>query len=373
MLSDVQVVERILNHIDHQTTDLGDEDWQEPVDNYHDLQRFAAEQKLMRHLPVPFCPVAALPTPGSYVAREAAGTPLVAVRGEDGEIRAFRNACRHRGKQVALGSGEAKIFKCTYHGWAYRLDGSLEYIPGEAEGFPNFDKSCNGLVPVKVDVKGGLVFITQDEPLASTILEDMPDALDDRLSIFASAEGTAEVNWKLNMEATLEGYHIKTTHPETFYPYGYDNLNVIEKLGTHSRITFPFRRIERLRDLPHDEWQVNRMLTYVYNIFPYTTIAQLSNHTSISISEPITPTLTKFYSYRLGVIDDAQGAGLERAQKDASFVQDTGLKEDNAAIQEIQVGLFSGANSHFTYGRFEQAIVHFHKNLHRDLDALQNI
>ena len=171
----------------------------------------------------------------------------------------------------------------------------------------------------------------------------------------------------------MEGYHIKTTHPETFFPYGYDNLNVIERLGIHSRITFPFRRIERLRDAPQDQWNVDRMLTYVYNIFPYTTVAQLSNHTSVSISEPLTPTLTKFYTYKLGHLDSQDGNGLERAQKDASFVADTGLKEDTAAIQEIQTGLASGANTHFTYGRFEQAIVHFHKNLHQSLDALRQL
>ena len=138
MLSDQQVIERIFQHIDNQTTDMGDEDWYEPVDNYHCMDRFRAEQRLMRHLPVPFCPVAALPEVGDYVSRVAAGTPIVAVRDESGAVRAFRNACRHRGKQVALGSGNTRVFKCTYHGWAYRLDGRLEYVPGEEEGFPNF-------------------------------------------------------------------------------------------------------------------------------------------------------------------------------------------------------------------------------------------
>ena len=199
--------------------------------------------------------------------------------------------------------------------------------------------------------------------------------LPENLAIFSSKEGVTDVNWKLNLEATLEGYHIKTTHPESFYPYGYDNLNVIDKIGPNSRITFPFRRIERLRDVPKDQWFVDRMLTYVYNIFPYATVAQLSNHTTFSISEPLTPTSTLFSSYKLGIVDESAGQdGLARARKDASFVADTGLQEDNAAIREIQAGLDSGANEHFTYGRFEQAIVHFHKNLHQslaDLDALE--
>ena len=112
------------------------------------------------------------------------------------------------------------------------------------------------------------------------------------------------------------------------------------------------------------------MLTDVYNVFPFTTVARLSNHTTVTISEPETPTSTRFFGYRLGAIDPNDEGTLERAVKDASFVADTGLLEDQAAIREIQTGLASGANEHFTYGRFEQAIVHFHKHLHACLDEL---
>jgi hypothetical protein len=53
-----------------------------------------------------------------------------------------------------------------------------------------------------------------------------------------------------------------------------------------------------------------------------------------------------------------------KAKRDAEFVSDTGGKEDAAVIRGIQNGITSGANEHFTYGYFEKAIVHFHKNLH---------
>ena len=165
MRSDTELLDHILDHIDNGTTDLGEQDWFEPVENYTSQSRFDAERRLMRRLPIPFCPVAALPEAGSYVARASAGVPLVVVRGLDGAIRAFRNACRHRGMQLADGSGCTKIFRCNYHGWAYRLDGRLEYVPHE-HGFPDLDKNNNGLVPVHaVEVRSGLVFITQDEPV----------------------------------------------------------------------------------------------------------------------------------------------------------------------------------------------------------------
>lgn len=73
MRSDAELLEHILNHIENGTTTLGDEDWFEPVENFTSQIHFDAERRLMRRLPVPFCPVAALPKASSYVARASAG------------------------------------------------------------------------------------------------------------------------------------------------------------------------------------------------------------------------------------------------------------------------------------------------------------
>ena len=48
----------------------------------------------------------------------------------------------------------------------------------------------------------------------------------------------------------LEGYHIRSTHHDTFFPLQYDNINVVEAFGRNSRISFPYRRIEKLRRVP---------------------------------------------------------------------------------------------------------------------------
>ena len=299
MRSDAELLDHILNHIDNGTTDLGDEDWCEPVENYTSQSRFDAERRLMRRLPIPFCPVVALPEAGSYVARASAGVPLVVVRGLDGSIRAFRNACRHRGMQLADGSGCTKIFRCNYHGWAYRLDGRLEYVPHE-HGFPDLDKDSNGLVPVHaVEVHSGLVFVTQDEPVGLGALESLPELLTENQVLFDSSESVEDINWKLTAEGTLEGYHIKPTHPESFYPYGYDNLNVIEMQGPNSRVCFPFRRIEKLRDAPRENLSLDRMVTLVHRIFPFASINRLSQHWGMSFAEPESPTRTRYFNYKL--------------------------------------------------------------------------
>jgi choline monooxygenase len=374
MLNDAELLDHILKHIDEGTTDLGDEDWHEPVENYASQTRFDAERQLMRRLPVAFCPVAALPENGSYVARASAGVPIVVVRDLSGTVRAFRNACRHRGMQLAEGSGCTKIFRCSYHGWAYRLDGRLEYVPHE-HGFPDLDKDSTGLVPVHdVTIQNGLVFVTQDEPVGLGALESLPDLLTDDQVLFDSNESVDDINWKLTAEGTLEGYHIKPTHPESFYPFGYDNLNVVEMQGPNSRVCFPFRRIEKLRDTPRENLSLDRMVTLVNRVFPFASINRLSQHYDVTFAEPESPTRTRYFSYKL-TLPKPNGAApteedLARAKKDAAFLSDTGRKEDAEVVSKIQAAIGSGANNHYRFGRFESAIGHLHRSLARYLELL---
>ena len=88
---------------------------------------------MFRRTLTPFCPSAALAEIGAYVARDAALTPVVAIRGADGVARAFRNACRHRGVQLVDGAGCRKALTCRYHGWTYGLDGRLLVTTGRPE------------------------------------------------------------------------------------------------------------------------------------------------------------------------------------------------------------------------------------------------
>jgi phenylpropionate dioxygenase-like ring-hydroxylating dioxygenase large terminal subunit len=371
LLSETALIDRIFEHIDGKTTDVGDEIWQEPTENYRSRERFDAEIALMRRLPVPFCPSAALPEPGSFIARTAAMVPILAVRGDDGVVRAFRNACRHRGMPVGQGEGCQRAFVCPYHAWTYGLDGQLKHIPGQ-DGFPGIDKATHGLVPVTAEERGGLVFITQDEPLSSGALEDMPDLIAPDQTMFNTIEFTDKANWKLFAETFMEGYHIKALHNKSFYPYGYDNLNVVETFGPNSRVVFPFQRIEKLRDKPRAEWCMQGLVTDVYLLFPNTLVVELSNHAMLVVLEPISVSKTKTVVYQFSLTSkDGVEVDLAAAKRDASFVQDEGLAEDREAACAIQAGLEAKANSHFTFGKFEKAICHFHKNLTEHVGMLE--
>jgi phenylpropionate dioxygenase-like ring-hydroxylating dioxygenase large terminal subunit len=364
LLDDRGIAQRVFDHIEAGTTDMSDVLWREPVENYRSKERLAAEvERVLRRNPTAFCPSAALPERGSYIAREAAGTPLVVVRGSDGRVRAFRNACRHRGTQVAEGTGCAKALVCRYHGWTYDLDGKLGFVPHE-HGFPGLDRDAHGLAPVRAIEQGGLVFVTQD-PTAphDGALADLPELIGKDQRLFAARESRVPANWKIFLEGFLEGYHIRSTHPKTFYPYGFDNLNVVEYFGRNSRVTFPFQRIRKLAAVPPEERRVEGAVTYVYQLFPNTVVVVLSHHTLLSVLEPVSTDETRLVSYALTNRPAGDADAVAAAQRDAAFVNQTGGAEDMAVVCSIQKSLASGANDVFTYGRFEGAIAHFHRQL----------
>lgn len=363
LLNDQQAIERIFSHIDNKTTDLGDTVWRAPVEHYYSQERFEAEIAMLRRLPVPFCPSAALPEVGSFIARSAALTPLLVTRSHDGTVRAFINACRHRGMQVAEGSGCSKAFTCPYHAWTYNLDGELKGIPGRS-GFADLDPSTHGLVEVGAAEKGGIVYVRQEGPIDDTALDDCLDYFTPDQKLFDQGELFDEANWKLINETAQEGYHIKSLHRESFYPYGLDNTTLVETYGANSRIVFPFRRIEKLRNVEPDKRQLSGVATSVYHLFPNVNIAVLSKHTGFTVLEPLSPTRTQWVFYRL--FNQQTGESpitLEDAQRDAEFVNESGQEEDRDAARKIQASATTRANTHFTFGYFEKAIVNFHQHL----------
>jgi phenylpropionate dioxygenase-like ring-hydroxylating dioxygenase large terminal subunit len=308
--------------------------------------------------------------PGEFVTVRVDGRSIVVVRGEDGAVRGLVNACRHRGNEVTEGAGCAKAFVCRYHGWTYGLDGALRHVPHE-HGFLGLDKSTRGLVPVACAERNGVVFVSQDATqMIDAHLGALPPLLDPEWKLLVAAEREMPTNWKVFVEGFLEGYHIRTTHRDTFYPYGFDNLNLVEHVGPHSRVTFPFQRIRKLAELPAEQRRVEGRLTYVYHVFPCAIVAVLSRHTALVVLEPVDVHSTRVINYVLtnhaadGEVDPVAAA------RDVSFVKQTGGAEDLAATQAIQRGLASGANEVFTFGRHEGALAHFHRKLDAALAAL---
>jgi choline monooxygenase len=230
-----------------------------------------------------------LPDPGSYVTATAGDQPVLVLRGEDGDLRAFRNVCRHRGSQLLTGSGRCKrAIRCRYHGWTYdATDGRLLGVP-EHRNYARLEKAGLGLMPARVEVLAGLVFVNLDkdaEPLADQT-GDLGARLEryglPRLERFGPTEGGSQpANWKIVVENYLEGYHVPIAHPGLMRLLDYKRYEV-EVHDSWVWIEAPMRttpsgnRLERLyqslvRPMPGLSEEDGRVWRYAV-VYPNTTI-----------------------------------------------------------------------------------------------------
>jgi len=157
---------------------------------------------------------------GEFFTAELAGEPLVVVRGEDGQLRAFYNVCRHHAAAVVTeAQGCAKQFRCPYHGWTYGIDGALKGMV-EFDGVCNFDRAKNGLVPIRLDTWENFVFVNLDGHAASLrdflgVVPDLVAPLDlaKKLHFFDRRIYTLNCNWKVYVDNYLDGgYHVPHAH-----------------------------------------------------------------------------------------------------------------------------------------------------------------
>lgn len=159
----------------------------------------------------------ALPKTGAHIVMEIGDWSVIVVRGGDGAIRAFHNACRHRGSRLCKAArGSAPKLVCPYHQWTYELDGRLLYARDMG---PDFDPARHGLKPVHCRDAGGLVFVCLAEtPPPFDALADAaaaylgPSGLDAAKLAHETAIEEAG-DWKLVMENNRECYHCSGSHP----------------------------------------------------------------------------------------------------------------------------------------------------------------
>ncbi len=157
--------------------------------------------------------------PGECLPAEAAGNPVLVVRGKDQQLRAFYNVCRHRGGPISLQREVCKVLQCKYHGWTFQLDGSLRGIP-RFRYVELFDRGDYGLLPLRVTTWKGMVFVNLN-PEAVPLSEYLvgiaeriePIRLED-LRFHSRVNYVLECNWKTYVDNFLEGYHVPYVHPQ---------------------------------------------------------------------------------------------------------------------------------------------------------------
>lgn len=204
------------------------EAWQAPRSlvgaDYHAAEVFERERERIFHADWYCVGRAEDVATGSFVVVDVVGESVILVRDRDGVLRAFLNACRHRGARLCDGAGPVgRTIVCPYHAWSYRLDGALAGTPNVAD-YELIDRASLGLMGVALDVWDGFVWVT---------LAEDPSLLRDQLALWSSddpfqwerygvgelvvgAKTTYDVaaNWKLIVENYNECLHCVNVHPE---------------------------------------------------------------------------------------------------------------------------------------------------------------
>jgi benzoate/toluate 1,2-dioxygenase alpha subunit len=174
-----------------------------------------------------------LPGPGDFQTTELAGQPVIAVRGNNREIRVLFNTCRHRGSLVELDrEGKRDSFRCCYHHWEYGLDGRLVNVPREEGYGADFSKDDYPLVPVpRMAVRDGLIFASLD-PNAPPFEDYLGPAAEDanevatyngrELVVLGRYDFSYNGNWKMLFENTFDDYHAQYLHAGAYQLRGYD-------------------------------------------------------------------------------------------------------------------------------------------------------
>ncbi len=190
---------------------------------YHDPEFYQLEQeKLWPHVWQMACRLQEIERPGDFVVYEIFDQSVIVVRVDEKTVKAFHNHCRHRGVKLARTVAAPKNgFTCPFHGWQWRTDGQCKFIYT-----PNiFEKdqlrgADLALRECRVETWGGCAFINFDDnapPLRESLgrFADIHDAWHvESLKVEWWYAARLPVNWKLAMEAFMEGYHVLATHPQ---------------------------------------------------------------------------------------------------------------------------------------------------------------
>ena len=202
------------------------------------------------------CRAEEIPEVGDYVDYAIADQEWLVVRQEDGGVKAFANACRHRGNKIRSGSGGSTELRCQYHHWCWNLDGSLREVP-DRHLFIAIDDDAYALAEAACSTWAGFVFINPDLHGAPSLEEWLGEVATqlapfhlDRMRATTNMSTTVSCNWKVAVEAFLEVYHVQGIHPQLM-PMIDDVNTAFELLGPHSRMITPFGVPSmRLEDVP---------------------------------------------------------------------------------------------------------------------------
>jgi len=314
------------------------------------------------------CHVEALRTPGSYIATQIAGQPIVVVRDRDGVLRAFYNVCKHRAHELLSGSGTTTRIMCPYHAWVYKLDGQLVRAP-ETEHLEDFNTGDICLDEVQVEEFCGFVYVNLD-PAAKSLSEQTgsleteirhwaPDI--ENLTFGRRLTYDIKSNWKNVIDNFLECYHCPTAHKDFCELVDMDTY----KVTTYGIYSSHMAEAGKAPNSAYDVSNATVKTHAVWWLWPTTCLMRYPGRSSMIVLNviPMGPERTlETYDFYLETPDP------DTMELDAMrYIDEVLQPEDIGLVESVQRGMNTPA---FTQGRIvndpsgsgksEHAVHHFH-------------
>ena len=356
-----------------------------PSSIYTDEALFAREkEQLFRRAPLLLAASCELRNPGDCKVMDVVGVPLLIVRGQDGVVRTFLNACTHRGARIMRECGRAARLTCPYHAWSFRLDGSLLGVAAR-DSFGEVDANAAGLVSFPSTERAGLIWAILD-PAAESDFDVFLGGFDQLLAQFGfdtwhhfESRSLAGANWKLAFDAHLEFYHLPVLHRATFGP-GMSNLAEYFYHGPHQRLGLVTRSdhvleqddVAGLAGKPESEWPPASLLFGEWIVFPNVSINCFYKGGRGVILSQVWPGRTVGESETVQIFLHENPPGeelLADARAMSDFLGQVVGTEDLPMSRDQQEVLSSGLLPEVRFGRNEGGVQQFHEWVERFTDA----
>jgi phenylpropionate dioxygenase-like ring-hydroxylating dioxygenase large terminal subunit len=355
------------------------EGWSLPGWLYHDRDFFDAEiERVIRPSWQVVCHVSDIPGRGDWRTLDYAGESVIVIRGDDGNVRAFANVCRHRGSRLVDGeAGCARRLVCPYHAWSYATDGRLTGVPGRGD-YPGLATERLGLVPVEQDIWRGFVFVrlvgggpSVAEMMAPYDAEVAPYRFEELRAIGRVTLRRRDVNWKNIADNYSDGLHIPVAHPGLTRLFGRNYA--IEAEAHVDRMTGdlverpsanPSERAYQkyLPETPHLGPEAQRRWLY-YKLWPNVAFDIYPDQVDFMQFLPVSPTETLIREIAYALPD---GRREMRAVRYLNWRINRRVNaEDTELVRRVQLGMQSSLYSPGPLGESEVCLRSFARKLRR--------
>jgi glycine betaine catabolism A len=376
----VQLIERLLRVIERGVPEPIAKESTIRSENYRSPARLEEEiAVLFRKYPLIVGRSSEVQTVGQYLTHDVCGLPILVLRDKESKLRAYVNSCRHRGTRLLTEPcGTTKGIVCRYHAWTYDLGGALIHVPQEA-CFPTLDKSALGLVELPVEERHGFVWVVPT-PGEKLDVQTWLGPFDDDFAGFGleshhlhqRKEVKRSANWKLLIDAFLEGYHVKSLHRDSIYRFFRDDAVIFDPASPHIRSAGARRSVVEAPAQPKESWKIRDHATVFYHLFPCTVFVF---HPDWLSHVTVYPDGTSSLAYRHDMlIPAAPETADEEAhwQKTLDLIEAHVFQQEDLAICESIQSAIGGAPERFVLGHLEYPMKLFHSEIDRVLERFSN-